>query len=232
MWVNRIILLLLAHGLVPMINVAPSRAEPDLERGRAVVMGAATTTSPRSACHTCHGMHGAGDSSGAFPRLSGQAPWYLYKQLKDYASGERRNEVMSPIAQALSDQQMEDVAAYYAAQESPAEAPLAEADALLLQRGAAIAAAGLPDKGVAACVNCHGPSGRGLPPSFPYLAGQYAPYIELQFRFWKEGARHNDPLGVMQHIAQQLSEDEINALASYFASMPPPSARPQETARE
>ena len=232
MWLNRITLLLLAHGLLLTIGVASSNAEPDLERGRAVVMGAAMTTSPRSACHTCHGMHGAGDSSGAFPRLSGQAPWYLYKQLKDYASGARQNEVMSPIATTLSDQQMEDVAAYYAAQEVAADAPQAEADALLLQRGAAISATGLPEKGVAACVNCHGPSGRGLPPSFPYLAGQYAPYVELQFRFWKEGLRRNDPLGVMQHIAKQLSEDEIKAVAAYFASMPPPTARQQETARE
>lgn len=232
MRVNRINLLLLAHGLFCMIGAASANAEPDLERGRAVVMGAATATSPRSACHTCHGMHGAGDSSGAFPRLTGQAAWYLYKQLKDYASGERQNEVMSPIAETLSDQQMEDVAAYYAAQQASAEAPQSETDSLLLQRGAAISATGLPEQGVAACVNCHGPSGRGLPPSFPYLAGQYAPYVELQFRFWKEGLRENDPLGVMQHIAQQLTEDDIKAVAAYFASMPPPSAPQQESVRE
>jgi cytochrome c553 len=228
----RICLLLTALGFFSTIGVPSSNAEPDLERGRAVAMGAGTTTNSRSACHTCHGMHGAGDSSGAFPRLSGQAAWYLYKQLKDYASGERQNDVMSPVAKALTDQQMEDVAAFYAAQQVPAEAPRAEPDSLLLQRGAAISARGLPDRGVAACVNCHGPSGRGLPPSFPYLAGQYAPYVELQFRFWKQGMRHNDPLGVMQHIAQQLSEDDVKAVAAYFASMPPPTPRQQERAQE
>ena len=94
----RICLLLTALGFFSTIGVPSSNAEPDLERGRAVAMGAGTTTSSRSACHTCHGMHGAGDSSGAFPRLSGQAAWYLYKQLKDYASGERQNDVMSPVA--------------------------------------------------------------------------------------------------------------------------------------
>jgi cytochrome c553 len=232
MRVNRIGLLLVVFGPLSLVGVASPSAEPDLERGRAVVMGAATTTSPRSACHTCHGMQGAGDSSGAFPRLSGQSAWYLYKQLKDYASGQRQNDVMSPIAKTLSDQQMEDVAAFYAAQQETAAAPRPEPDTLLLQRGAAISATGLPDKGVAACVNCHGPSGRGLPPSFPYLAGQYGPYIELQFRFWKEGARRNDPLGVMQHIAQQLSEEDIRAVAAYFASMPPPTGPQQEPARE
>lgn len=206
-----------------------ARAEGDVERGRLVALGAATAVSPRSACHTCHGMDGAGDSSGAFPRLTGQGAWYSYKQLKDYASGARQNAVMSPIAKVLTDQQMQDVAAYYAAQRVPAAAPTTNADPLLLQRGGAISATGLMDKGVAACVNCHGASGQGLPPSFPYLAGQYAPYAELQFRFWRDGSRRNDPLGVMQHIAKQMTDDEVRAVAAYFASLPPPSGDQQDS---
>ena len=202
-------------------------ADANIDRGRSVALGAATAVSPRSACHTCHGLEGAGDASGAFPRLTGQAAWYLYKQLKDYAAGERENEIMAPIAAALTDQQMQDVSAYYAAQVAAKPSVPDQNDPLLIQRGAAISAMGLREKGVAACVNCHGPSGIGMPPSFPYLAGQFAPYFELQFRFWKEGRRHNSPLGVMEHIARQLSEEEVSALAAYFASLPPPSANQQ-----
>lgn len=223
-------------ALVFVLGICCARsaeAEANAERGRALVLGATTAVSPRSACHTCHGLHGAGDSSGAFPRLTGQSAWYLYKQMKDYASGNRRNEIMSPIAKALTDEQMQDVAAYYSSQVAPVLVPVApDADPLLLQRGAAISAMGLQDRGVAACVNCHGPAGQGLPPSFPYLAGQYAPYFELQFRFWKEGMRRNSPLGVMEHIAKELSHDEVRALAAYFASLrPPDSAQQASTVR-
>jgi cytochrome c553 len=203
-----------------------TQAAADIERGRGVALGASTAVSPRSACHTCHGLNGAGDASGAFPRLSGQSAWYLYKQLRDYAAGERENPIMSPIAKALNDQEMEDVAAFYAEQSAPDLTQAKSApDPQLLQQGAAISATGLQQKGVAACVNCHGPAGRGLPPSYPYLAGQYAPYVELQFRLWREGQRHNSPLGVMEHIAAQLSDEEVKALAAYFSSLPPPRSR-------
>lgn len=212
------------RALTPIAALAllctPARAEPDLERGRSVARGAATELTPRSACFTCHGMQGAGDGSGAFPRLAGQSAWYLYKQLKDYASGARANDVMSPIAKLLNDRQMEDVAAYYAAQRAPRPQGRQEDDPQALQLGGAIAAAGLARKSVPACVNCHGPSGRGLPPSFPYLAGQFAPYTELQLILWKQNRRRNDPLGVMAEIARQLSAEEIRALAIYFAALP------------
>lgn len=224
-----------ALGLVLALLIAPAVpawGAANEVRGRGVALGAGGALSPRSACHTCHGLDGAGDSSGAFPRLTGQAGWYLYKQLKDYASGKRENAVMSPIARALTDGQMQDVAAYYAGLAVATPAPPGRArDPLLLQRGGAIAASGLPDRGVAACVNCHGAAGRGLPPSFPYLAGQYAPYVELQFRFFRNGERRNSPLGVMEQIARELSEEEVRALAAYFASLPPPVAEQQASTR-
>jgi cytochrome c553 len=197
-----------------------AHSQADAERGRAIAVGG--SGAPRSACHTCHGPNGEGDASGAFPRLTGQSTWYLYKQLKDYASGTRANEVMSPIAKTLADQDAQDVAAFYAAQTAAIPGGVREADPQLLQRGGAIAAQGLRGKGVEACVNCHGAAGEGMPPSSPALAGQFAPYTELQFRFWKEGQRRNSPLGVMEHIARQLSEDEVRALAAYFAALPLP----------
>ncbi len=219
---------LIASAFIAAVSLSvpipvPAVQAGDVERGRNIAASAAIADQPRSACQTCHDMQGAGDSSGAFPRLAGQPAWYLYKQMRDYATGLRKNDVMSPIAQALSDGQMQDVAAYYAAQTAPPTAQR-DADSLRLQLGGAISASGIPDRGVAACVNCHGPAGQGLPPSFPYLAGQHAAYFRLQLRFYKNGARRNDPLGVMRHIARQLTDEEVAALAAYFASLHPPDA--------
>lgn len=213
---------LILAGLALLVGGGSAAAQDrDLvERGRGVAMGVtAEAAGPGSACFACHGLDGAGDSSGAFPRLSGQAGWYLYKQLKDFASGARVSEIMSPIAAALSDAEMEEVAAFYAAQSAVDARPPADVDPVALRTGAAISAGGLAATQVPACVNCHGAEGRGLAPSYPYLAGQYAPYAELQLRLFKSGERANDPLGVMRQVAQGLSEDEMRALALYFDSL-------------
>jgi cytochrome c553 len=207
-----------------------------VQRGRAVAVGAVSELAPRSACFTCHGLDGAGDGSGAFPRLTGQAGWYLYKQLKDYASGARPNDVMSPIARALSEAQMEAVSAFYAAQKTVAKLPERLADPQLVQSGGVIVASGLAAAGVQACVNCHGPFARGLPPSFPYLASQYASYTELQMQLFRDGVRNNDPLGVMRDVTRALTPEQIRAIALYLESVPllptptaPESAPPTKT---
>lgn len=200
----------------------PAAALPagDPERGRAVVVGAGLADG-KMACLGCHRLNGAGDGTAAFPRLTGQPGWYLYKQLKDYAAGTRPNEVMSPIAKALDDQQAQDVAAYYAAQTAPYAAP-PEVDGLTLQRGAALSAVGDAERGIQACVNCHGPAGIGMPPSYPYLAGQYAGYGELQLRLWQEGTRNNDPGDVMEIIAKLMTPEDIRAVSLYFETVRPP----------
>src|SRR5687768_15426054 len=90
-------------GLAGLTLVADARAA-DLEAGRAVVVGG--NESSVTPCFMCHGLDGVGDSAGPFPRLTGQAAFYMYKQLIDYASGARPNDVMTPIARALTDAQM------------------------------------------------------------------------------------------------------------------------------
>ncbi|HET8726383.1 MAG TPA: c-type cytochrome [Alphaproteobacteria bacterium] len=192
----------------------------DLEAGRAVVVGNIQAGSPQNACFLCHGLDGAGDSSGAFPRLSGLPAWYLYKQLKDYASKTRPNDIMSPVARALDDAQMRNVAAYYSARTAP-YTPLPEVEPGVLQLGGAIAATGSAETGVQACGFCHGELGAGWPPSVPYLAGQYAEYMELQLLLWRDDVRNNDPLGVMEAVAKSLSREEIEAVSLYFESLRP-----------
>jgi cytochrome c553 len=173
-----------------------------------------------SPCFMCHGLDGAGDSSGAFPRLTGQAAFYMYKQLIDYASGERPNEVMGPIAREMTEQQMTDVAYYYSLQKAP-HAPPPQVDPAVLERGRRIAEDGLEDADVDACNLCHGRSGRGDPPLFPYLAGQYALYTQLQLELWQQGVRHNDAFDVMRDIARALSREDIRAVALYYESVRP-----------
>jgi cytochrome c553 len=209
-----LILLLLGLGA----SGREALAEADAEAGRAIVVGGEhASVTP---CFLCHGLDGVGDSAGAFPRLTGQAAFYTYKQLVDYASGARPDDVMAPVARALTEPQMADVALYYALQHGP-HAARPEVDPDVLARGRTIAEDGLDDADVPACNLCHGADGIGDPPLFPYLAGQYAPYTELQLQRWQAGVRHNDALGVMAEIARALSADDVRAVALYYEWLRP-----------
>ena len=211
-------------------DAAPRRtASGDINAGRMVVLGG-LYGGQRIACIQCHGLDGAGNSSGAFPRLSGQSAWYLYKTLQDYAAGLRLNPIMSPIAQTLNDRQMQDVAAYYAAAKAPAIASPGRADVSVLQIGGAIAASGVAAQGVPACNGCHGADGRGAPPIYPVLAGQYAAYTRYQLALWKSGRRGGDPMDIMELIAKAMTEEQIDAVARYYAAVTPQTAS-QATAR-
>lgn len=194
--------------------------EGDPNAGQRVVMGG-TRAGVGAACFHCHGIHGEGDAAGAFPRLAGQPAYYLYKQLVSFANGSRPNDVMTPIAAQLTDAERRDAAAYYAAARAPFRPP-PHVDASQLQPGANIAAIGSSQRGVQACVGCHGPGGTGVPPDTPYLAGLPAAYLEHQLSEWREGKRTNDPLGVMVDIARRLTPEERRSVARYFAALRPP----------
>jgi cytochrome c553 len=197
-----------------------AEAQPNREAGQAVAVGT-FSAAPGGACFQCHGSAGEGDATAGFPRLAGQAYSYLFKSLQDYASGARQNDIMSPIAEALTEQQMRDVAAYYAGLHDTGYVVRPAPPAPQLQYGAALAAVGSAELGIQGCVNCHGPEGSGLAPNYPYLAGQHQTYLEMQLRAWQEGTRSGDMLGVMADIALRMSEKEIAAVSAYYASLPP-----------
>jgi len=176
-----------------------------------------------AACVTCHGADGGGNGAAGWPRMAGMNADYLAKQLDDMASGERDNATMKPIASGLSAEERRAVAEYYAEMEVPAEAPGTDAAKSVLERGQAIAQQGLWRKGVPSCVACHGPGGDGVGADFPALSGQHASYIEKQFTAWQNGDRQNDPNELMASVAKRLTEEEIKAVAAWFASQP---ARP------
>lgn len=217
----------LAAGAAETAKVAnPGNA--NIQHGLQIVMGETGTANQVTGCKQCHQIRGDGSASAGIPRLTGQTFRYIYSSLRNFASGDRKSPVMEPIAKELSDQDMRDVAAYYAAvklgEQDMAKAavsgPLPKSSVLI--EGAALAAVGSAKDGVQACQNCHGPAGSGLPPVYPYLGGQYAGYLESQLLAFKSGARGNEELKIMQDIAKRLTDQQIHAVAIYYASIQPP----------
>jgi cytochrome c553 len=189
--------------------------QPDPNRGAVIV--AQGTKAGGVACAQCHGFEGGSDGSGAFPRIAGQSASYLSEQLRDFSSGVRANAIMSSIASALSPDDIEGVAAYYANVEAPFP-PLASADPDLVRKGQELAETGNAAKGIPGCAACHGAGGVGEPPTLPYLAGQYAHYTAFQLQMWQRGLRRNSP-EAMALFAKKLDAQEIAALAAYYQQL-------------
>jgi cytochrome c553 len=186
--------------------------QPDAKHG--AVIAAQGTPSGAPACAQCHAFNGGSDGSGAFPRIAGQSVYYLEKQLRDFTSGVRANAIMSPIAKALSSEDIADVTAYYAGVNAPF-LPLAKAEPALIQHGEQLAKVGSAAKDLPGCNNCHGPGGTGEPPTIPYLAGQYARYVAFELEMWQRGYRKSSR-EVMLMIAKKLDGQDIAALAAYY----------------
>lgn len=176
-------------------------------------------------CVSCHGASGEGNADIGAPRLAALGTPYILEQLGYFADGGRSNEIMTPIAQALSPEERRAVAAYYSALPAAKARPATAAET---SPGARLAERGRWAEGLPACAQCHGPRGIGVREAFPSLAGLPQPYIVEQLQAWKTGARPPGPLGLMPAIAKKLSEDDIATVAGYFASMAAP---PEETSR-
>lgn len=188
----------------------------DLEAGKKIVLQG--NGKGATACNSCHGDGGDGHAVAGFPRLAHLNADYLAKQLHDFQQDRRKDAVMHPIAKALAETEIVNVAAYFAAQ-APS-APPATGDPALIARGARVALSGFWDKDVPACVSCHGPGGQGVGAHFPALAGQHASYMTKQLNAWRSGTRRNDPQALMKGIAQRLPAADIAAVSAYFASLP------------
>ncbi|MEA3195797.1 MAG: hypothetical protein QOD26_4130 [Betaproteobacteria bacterium] len=171
-------------------------------------------------CAACHAADG--NSIGAAnPKIAGQFPEYLNKQLRDFKAqggkkAVRENAVMAGMVANLSDADMKGLASYYASQKLK---PAAAADKDLAALGQKVWRGGNAASGVPACAGCHGPAGAGLPGQYPKLAGQYAEYVAAQLKAFKEGGRSNDPNGAMRGVAARLTEREIRAVSEYAAGL-------------
>jgi len=168
------------------------------------------------ACGACHGADG-NSLAPTFPKLAGQHEKYLLKQLHDIKSGARNIPTMAGQLDAMSGQDLADIAAYFAAQQASPGAAREELVAL----GETVYRAGIREKGVAACAGCHSPTGSGNGPAgFPALSGQHSDYIAVSLRAFRNDERTNDgDTRIMRDVASRLSDKEIDAVASYASGL-------------
>jgi cytochrome c553 len=170
-----------------------------------------------SACARCHGSEGQLPLSNLVPVLHGQPVDYLLGALKAYAEGKRRSGIMQPLAADLREEDMRQLAAYYAALPPLREQP-SDVDQASVELGQKLALEGSPGHGIPACTACHSVAVS----SYPRLGGQHAAYLAQQLRLRKIGQfPSTDAAAIMAPIAAQLSDEQIDAVAAYFATLPP-----------
>lgn len=166
-------------------------------------------------CAACHGMDG-NSTNPEWPKLAGQHESYIVKQLMNFKNDERVNATMAPMAKPLSDQDMADLAAYFASQPTKA----GEADQSKVALGEQVYKGGNNATGVAACAACHGPTGAGNPAAnFPAVNGQQTTYVKNQLMAFRKGERANDAGKMMRNIAANMTDAEIDAVAEYIAGL-------------
>jgi len=197
---------LLAVAMAPAAAAAEAAAaaKPDLAKGQA------TSTNVCGACHTSDGSRG----SPANPILQGQHPEYLVKQLTEFKAGQRDNAIMKGMAATLSDDDMKNVAAFYAGKTAK---PGFAKNKNLVSLGEKIYRGGIAERSVPACAGCHSPTGAGIPAQYPRVAGQHADYTEAQLVAFRAGVRKNSPQ--MAGVAAKMNDQEIKALADYIAGL-------------
>ena len=188
-----------------------AKAKADPAKGKVIA---------ETVCVACHGADGNSAAS-ANPHLAGQVEEYIYKQLKNFKAVDgkpavRNNPIMGGMAAPLSDEDMKNVAAWFASQKSK---PASAKDETKIALGQKLWRQGDFKKGVPACAGCHGPAGAGLPAQYPKLAGQFPEYTEAQLKAFRLEERANDLEKMMRMIAAKLSDVEIKAVAEYAAGL-------------
>lgn len=195
-----LISLMISAGLISTASAADAAAGKD----KAVM------------CAACHGADGNSMIS-MFPKIAGQGAPYLVKQLIDIRDGARSVPEMIPFVTGVSDEDFEDMAAYYASQKPT----IGAADEKLVALGERIYRGGNEEKGIPACIACHGPQGKGIAlAKYPALSGQFAEYTNAQLTKFSMGERTNDgDARLMRDIAERMHTKEIEAVSSYIQGL-------------
>ena len=166
-------------------------------------------------CAACHGADG-NSLNPEWPSLAGQNADYIVRTLKAFKSGDRSNVLMTSQAMALSDQDMLDLAAYFAYKPRQPKT----ADPKLVAAGERLYRGGNKDTGVGACIACHGPEGSGNgPAAYPSVAGQHATYVAAQLKGYRAGQRNSDINQIMRNNTARLTDAEIDAVSSYIQGL-------------
>jgi cytochrome c553 len=164
-------------------------------------------------CQGCHGEEGI-SAEGLIPKLAGQYGKYIAKELRNYQSGVRSHQIMNAMAATISDDDLADIAAYFASRKKM------KGGGTDNETGRRLFTHGDISRTVVACINCHGVNGKGLTPKtsmFPVIGGQQRDYIRRQLINFRKGDRTNSPNGIMNRITQHLTDVEIESLAEYVS---------------
>ncbi len=194
----------LSIGVALANEPAAASKKPDLAKGQA---------SYTAVCAACHGADG-NSGSPEYPKLAQQHPEYLVKQLSEFKSGKRANAVMMGMSQALSEDDMKNIAAWLSHNNAK---PGFAKDKELAALGEKIYRGGVADRQIPACAGCHSPNGAGNPAQYPRLSGQHADYVASQLTAYRDGKRNNNLQ--MSQVAAKLNDREVKALADYVAGL-------------
>lgn len=182
-----------------------AQAQGDIEAGK----------TKSATCTACHGADGNSPSN-LYPKIAGQHATYLVKQLQEFKSGERQDAVMAGMVAGLSEQDMQDLAAYYESQTTTPEtvSPETAEAARKFYMGGDI------ERNIPACTACHGPRGNGLALAvFPKISGQHPAYSKTQLEKFRSQQRHNDMNGMMRDVAGKLTDQDIKLLSEYISAL-------------
>lgn len=196
-------------GVTLCLFLSTAIAEGDAEAG----------AGKTATCVACHGEDGNGVGNPIWPKLAGQHSDYLMRQLELYRSGARDNAIMNGMAAALSDQDIADLSAYYASQ----TLDYGSADPARVSLARSLYKSGDASRDIAACAGCHGPNGLGIPLSgFPRLGGQFDGYLAATLKAFRDGmvwGTEKNENKIMAMVAERLTDEEIEALASYLSGL-------------
>ncbi len=169
-------------------------------------------------CTACHGADG-NSSNPIWPNLAAQNPAYIVAQLKAFKAGTRQNASMAPMVASLEPGDMVEIADFFAAQTLKVK-PLAADQVAAAEAGQKLYRGGDAERGIPACMACHGPDGGGNPASgYPALRGQQFDYTVAQLQNYHNGTRQTDAQQMMRTIAKRLTEDDIKNLARYVSAL-------------
>ena len=205
-------LLLTSSFIVSPTFATEKMAQPLAAPSKEATAPASAEQTVKNVCSACHGTDG-NSAIALNPKLAGQHPEYLLKQLTNFKEGKRVNVVMSGIAGALSTAEMQDLAKYFADQKQTLGKAKSNGAGSL---GEKIYRGGIAATGVPACAACHGANGAGIPKQYPRLAGQHADYNLQQLRTLRTGERTNAP---MMTIAAKMTDAEMQAVADYMQGL-------------
>ena len=190
---------------------APAKpAKPDPARGDTLFNAGSATVQSCASCHNADGN----SAIPANPKLAQQHPEYILKQLQEFKSGKRKSAIMKPLASALSEQDMRDIAWFVGAKKVKTGF---SKDKDTIAMGERIYRGGIADRQIPACAGCHSPNGAGIPAQYPRLGGQHADYTVAQLIAFREGVRLNS--APMTGVAAKLNDREIKAVADYIAGL-------------